>query len=223
MRRGFMYLTAVIDWFSRYVLSWRLSNTLDGRFCPEALDEALAISRPEIFNTGQGPQFTAQGYTGRLEEAGIAGSRDGRGRAPDNVFVERLWRSVICLGQVGEIDHEAGGHADAAVSLRRAVAILEQLPVSNPFDRYNLACTHAALAGMAADRGSGMTAAEGRAEAERAMDWLRQAVAAGYRNLALMRGDPTLDPLRSRDDFRLLMMDLAMPAEPFSKDTDADR
>jgi putative transposase len=94
MRHGFMYLTAVIDWFSRYVLSWRLSNTLDGRFCLEALDEALAISRPEIFNTDQGSQFTAQEYTGRLEEAGIAVSRDCRGRALDNVFVERLWRSV---------------------------------------------------------------------------------------------------------------------------------
>jgi putative transposase len=94
MRHGFMYLTAVIDCFSRYVLSWRLSNTLDGRFCLEALDEALAISRPEIFNTDQGPQFTAQEYTGCLEEAGIAVSQDGRGRALDNVFVERLWRSV---------------------------------------------------------------------------------------------------------------------------------
>src|SRR5262249_13480945 len=94
MRHGFMYLTAVIDWFSRYVLSWRLSNTLDGRFCLGALDEALAISRPEIFNTDQGSQFTAQEYTDHLEEAGIAVSRDGRGRALDNVFVERLWRSV---------------------------------------------------------------------------------------------------------------------------------
>jgi putative transposase len=94
MWHGFMYLTAVIDWFSRYVLAWRLSNTLDGRFCLEALVEALAISRPEIFNTDQGSQFTAQEYTGRLEEAGIAVSRDGRGRALDNVFVEWLWRSV---------------------------------------------------------------------------------------------------------------------------------
>jgi putative transposase len=94
MRHGFMYLTAVIVWFSRYVLSWRLSNTLDGRFCLEALDEALAVGRPEIFNTDQGSQFTAQKYTGRLEEAGIAVSRDGRRRALDNVFVERLWRSV---------------------------------------------------------------------------------------------------------------------------------
>ena len=94
MRRGFMYLTAVIDWYSRYVLSWRLSNTLDGGFCLEALDEALARGKPEIFNTEQGSQFTAREYTGRLEEAGIAVSRDGRGRALDNVFVERLWRSV---------------------------------------------------------------------------------------------------------------------------------
>jgi putative transposase len=94
MRRGFMYLTAVIDWYSRYVLSWRLSNTLDGRFCLEALDEALSRARPEIFNTDQGSQFTSREYTGRLEEAGIAVSRDGRGRALDNVFVERLWRSV---------------------------------------------------------------------------------------------------------------------------------
>jgi len=94
MRRGFMYLTAVIDWYSRYVLSWRLSNTLEGRFCLEALDEALSRARPEIFNTDQGSQFTSREYTGRLEEAGIAVSRDGRGRALDNVFVERLWRSV---------------------------------------------------------------------------------------------------------------------------------
>jgi putative transposase len=94
MRRGFMYLTAVMDWFSRYVLSWRLSNTLEGRFCLEALEEALAQGQPEIFNTDQGSQFTAREYTSRLEEAGIAVSQDGRGRALDNVFVERLWRSV---------------------------------------------------------------------------------------------------------------------------------
>jgi putative transposase len=94
MRHGFMYLTAVIDWYSRYVLSWRLSNTLDGGFCLEALDEALSRGRPEIFNTDQGSQFTSREYTGRLEGAGVAVSRDGRGRALDNVFVERLWRSV---------------------------------------------------------------------------------------------------------------------------------
>jgi putative transposase len=94
MRHGFMYLTAVIDWYSRYVLSWRLSNTLDGGFCLEALDEALAQGRPEIFNTDLGSQFTSREYTSRLEEAGVAVSRDGRGRALDNVFIERLWRSI---------------------------------------------------------------------------------------------------------------------------------
>jgi len=94
MKRGYMYLTAVIDWYSRYVLSWRLSNTLDVGFCLEALDEALGRGRPEIFNTDQGSQFTSREYTGRLEGAGVAVSRDGRGRALDNVFVERLWRSV---------------------------------------------------------------------------------------------------------------------------------
>ena len=94
MRHGFMYLTAVIDWYSRYVLSWRLSNTLDGGFCLEALDEALSRGKPEIFNTDQGSQFTSREYTGRLEGVGIAVSRDGRGRALDNVFVERLWRRV---------------------------------------------------------------------------------------------------------------------------------
>jgi putative transposase len=94
MRHGFMNLTAVIDWYSRDVLSWRLSNTLEGRFCLETVDEALALGRPEIFNTDQGSQFTSREYTERLEGAGVAVSRDGRGRALDNVFVERLWRSV---------------------------------------------------------------------------------------------------------------------------------
>lgn len=94
MPRGWMDLTAVIDWHSRYVLSWRLSNTLDGQFCLEALDEALARGRPEIFNTDQGVQYTAAAFTGRLEQAGVAISMDGRGRWQDNVFVERLWRTV---------------------------------------------------------------------------------------------------------------------------------
>jgi putative transposase len=91
---GFMYLAAVIDWFSRYVVAWKLSNTLDGSFCTEMLDEALEGGRPEVFNTDQGVQFTAAAFTGRLESAGVAVSMDGRGRALDNVFVERLWRSV---------------------------------------------------------------------------------------------------------------------------------
>jgi putative transposase len=91
---GFMYLAAVMDWYSRYVLAWRLSNTLDGSFCLEMLDEALSRGRPEVFNTDQGVQFTAEAFTGRLESAGIAVSMDGRGRCLDNVFVERLWRTV---------------------------------------------------------------------------------------------------------------------------------
>ena len=91
---GFMYLAAIIDWYSRYVLAWRLSNTLDGSFCLEMLDEALRRGRPEVFNTDQGVQFTAQAWTGRLEAAGVAVSMDGQGRCLDNVFVERLWRTV---------------------------------------------------------------------------------------------------------------------------------
>jgi putative transposase len=94
MAAGFMYLAAVIDWFSRYVVAWRLSNTLDGSFCLEMLEEALRGGRPEVFNTDQGVQFTAAAFVGRLEGAGVAVSMDGRGRALDNVFVERLWRSV---------------------------------------------------------------------------------------------------------------------------------
>lgn len=94
MPTGFMYLAAIIDWYSRYVVSWRLSNTLDGLFCQEMLDEALGRGRPEIFNTDQGVQFTALAFTDRLKQAGVAISMDGRGRCLDNVFVERLWRTV---------------------------------------------------------------------------------------------------------------------------------
>jgi putative transposase len=91
---GFMYLAATIDWYSRLVVAWRLSNTLDGTFCLEMLEEALGRGRPEVFNTDQGVQFTAAAWTGRLESAGVRVSMDGRGRCLDNVFVERLWRSV---------------------------------------------------------------------------------------------------------------------------------
>jgi putative transposase len=94
MASGFMYLAATIDGFSRYVVAWRLSNTLDGSFCTEMLGEALTDRRPEVFNTDQGVQFTAEAFTGRLESAGVAVSMDGRGRALDSVFVERLWRAV---------------------------------------------------------------------------------------------------------------------------------
>jgi putative transposase len=94
MPTGFMYLVAVIDWFSRFVLAWQLSNTLDGLFCREALHCALSQGKPEIFNTDQGAQFTANEFTGTLEAAQIQISMDGRGRAFDNIFIERLWRSV---------------------------------------------------------------------------------------------------------------------------------
>jgi putative transposase len=94
MQKGFMYLVAVMDWFSRYVLSWQLSNTLDGAFCLVALAEALQQGKPEIFNTDQGVQFTAHAFTSSLEAADIRISMDGRGRAFDNIFIERLWRSL---------------------------------------------------------------------------------------------------------------------------------
>jgi putative transposase len=95
MARGFLYLVAVMDWASRAVLAWRLANTLDVSFCVEALEAALARhGRPEIFNTDQGAQFTSAAFTGRLAAAGVAISMDGRGRWLDNVFVERLWRSL---------------------------------------------------------------------------------------------------------------------------------
>lgn len=94
LKQGFIYLVAVIDWYSRYVLSWEISTTLDKEFCMKALNRALEYGKPEIFNTDQGVQFTSLEFTGRLENAGIKISMDGRGRALDNVFVERLWRSV---------------------------------------------------------------------------------------------------------------------------------
>ncbi len=94
MARGFLYLVAIIDWYSRYVLSWRLSNTLDAGFCVEALQEALRKGRPEIFNTDQGAQFTGEDFTGLLEQHGVRISMDGKGSYNDNLFIERLWRSV---------------------------------------------------------------------------------------------------------------------------------
>ena len=94
LRGGFVYLTAVMDWYSRYVLSWKLSNRLEGDFCVAALDEALAQGKPEVFNTDQGSQFTSAVFVNRLLDRSVAVSMDGRGRALDNVFIERLWRSV---------------------------------------------------------------------------------------------------------------------------------
>jgi len=94
MKHGFIYLTAIIDWFSRYVLSFEVSTTLDKGFCLDALEKALSISKPEIFNTDQGVQYTSEAFTGCLKANNIAISMDGRGRAFDNIFVERLWKSV---------------------------------------------------------------------------------------------------------------------------------
>lgn len=94
MNRGFMYLTAVIDWYSRYVLSWEISNTLENTFCISALNKALNSGTPEIFNTDQGAQFTSESFTKVLLDKDIRISMDGRGRALDNVFIERLWWSV---------------------------------------------------------------------------------------------------------------------------------
>jgi putative transposase len=94
MARGFLYLVAIMDWHSRYVLAWRLSNTMEVDFCVEALEEALSHGKPEIFNTDQGSQFTSAAFTGMLFEQGIQVSMDGKGRYTDNIFVERLWRSI---------------------------------------------------------------------------------------------------------------------------------
>ena len=94
VHHGFLYLVAIMDWFSRYVIAWELSNTLETLFCLQALETALSLATPEIFNTDQGSQFTSMEWTGRLQYAQIKISMDGRGRALDNVFVERLWRTL---------------------------------------------------------------------------------------------------------------------------------
>jgi putative transposase len=94
MAKGFLYLVAVIDWNSRYILSWRLSNTMDDEFCVDALNESLTKGRPEIFNTDQGSQFTSEDFVDAVQDAGVKVSMDGRGRWMDNVFVERFWRSL---------------------------------------------------------------------------------------------------------------------------------
>ena len=115
LRHGFLYLVAIMDWYSRYVLAWRLSNTLTGSFCLEALEEALQRARPEIFNSDQGSQFTSEAFTSRLATAGVAISMDGRGRAIDNVFIERLWRSVK-YEDVYLKDYADGWEAEASLA-----------------------------------------------------------------------------------------------------------
>jgi putative transposase len=116
MRNGFLYLAAILDWHSRYVLSWKLSNRLDSAFCLDALEEALTQSQPEIFNSDQGVQFTSQEFTSRLLERAVAISMDGRGRALDNAFIERLWRTVkyedIYLKEYATVDEVYQGLTD---------------------------------------------------------------------------------------------------------------
>jgi putative transposase len=131
MARGWLYLVAVMDWFSRYVLSWRLSASLEEDFCVEALREALRLGPPEIFNTDQGSQFTGAAFTGELGRAEVRISMDGRGRALDNVFVERLWRTVK-YEEVYLKDYQAFGEAQQG--LRRY------------FRHYNQERLHQALA-----------------------------------------------------------------------------
>ena len=138
LAKGFVYLTVVLDWYSRNVLSWRVSNTMDTTFCLEALDEALSRSgTPDIFNTDQGSQFTSAAFTGRLKERGIRSSMDGKGSWSDNVFVERLWRSV----KYEEVYLKA---YDAVTEARRSIGI--------SLDFYNARRPHSRLDGVPPDQ-----------------------------------------------------------------------
>jgi putative transposase len=145
MRRGFVYLVAVMDWHSRYVLSSEVSNTLDKEFCLKALRDALEASRPKIFNTDQGAQFTSAEFVGCLAENGIAISMDGRGRALDNVFVERLWRSV----KYEEVYLRE--YSDAREAARRLRQYLWFYNMERPHQSLNYRTPHEVYSGMAAD------------------------------------------------------------------------
>jgi len=143
MSRGFVYLAAVLDWFSRRVLSWRLSNTMDTSFCIEALEEALSRhGKPEIFNTDQGSQFTSEAFTERLKEEGVQISMDGKGRWCDNVFVERLWRSLKyehvylhAYESVGEARRKIGSYFEFYNSRRPHSSLGAQTPDQVYFHR----------------------------------------------------------------------------------------
>lgn len=139
---GFLYLVAVMDWFSRYVVSWALSNTLDGRFCVEALDGALRAGQPEIFNSDQGAQFTSGDFTGRLARRGVRISMDGRGRAYDNIFIERLWRTVKyeevylkAYASVGEAYSSLTGYFEFYNGARRHQSLAYRTPAEVYFSR----------------------------------------------------------------------------------------
>jgi putative transposase len=138
MARGFVYLAAVVDWFSRRVLAWRVSITMDASFCIEALEEAFSRNeKPEIFNTDQGSQFTSEAFTGRLKENGIRISMDGRGRWRDNVFVERIWRSIKY--------EEVYLHAYSSVSEARA-------RIGKYIEFYNTIRPHSSLRALSPDQ-----------------------------------------------------------------------
>jgi putative transposase len=133
VRRGFLYLIAIMDWATRHVLAWRLSNTMDAGFCVEALREAMAgYGKPEIFNTDQGSQFTSLDFTGVLKDAGIAISMDGRGRCLDNIFIERLWRSM---------------KYEAVYLHEMTDGFVAQRVIGEWIDFYNTARSHSALDG----------------------------------------------------------------------------
>jgi putative transposase len=143
MARGFVYLVALIDWFSRRVIAWKLSITMDTSFCIEALDEALSRhGKPEIFNTDQGSQFTSEAFTGRLKEEGIAISMDGKGRWCDNVFVERFWKSIKyehvylhACESVQEARTKIGGYIDFYNSTRPHSSLKALTPDQVYFNR----------------------------------------------------------------------------------------
>jgi putative transposase len=138
MARGFVYLAAVVDWFSRRVLAWKLSITMEAAFCIEALEEALSRNeKPEVFNTDQGSQFTSEAFTGRLKENGISISMDGCGRWRDNVFVERIWKSIKY--------EEVYMHAYASVSEART-------SIGRYLEFYNSIRPHSSLKALTPDQ-----------------------------------------------------------------------
>ena len=137
MQKGFLYLVAIMDWYSRKVLSWRLSNTMDADFCVSALEEALSkYGKPQIFNTDQGSQFTSDAFTRCLTEADIKISMDGRGRCIDNIFIERLWRSLK-YEEVYLHAYENGSEARCGIG--------------QWIDFYNRVRPHSSLAGLSPD------------------------------------------------------------------------
>jgi len=139
MLHGFVYLMAIMDWYSRFVLSWEISTTLDNAFCLSALEQALQLSRPDIFNTDQGTQFTSIDFTDQLEKDNIRISMDGRGRFIDNIFVERLWRSVK-YEEVYIHDYETVSDARKGLSKYFLFYNMERLHVSlgykTPYEIY---------------------------------------------------------------------------------------